>query len=157
MLLDIRHLNLPVSNARHELTRRRVAWALRPSHDVVSRVDVRTRDVNGPLGGVDIQCSVTVALAAVKQGIVVRNKSADAYAAIQGACARAKEAVARALARRRRLDRSRALIPDTSRPRVGPASETRQMLEYDSKDIDLWKSRTDLSGPTISIARPCHH
>lgn len=105
MLLDVRHLKLPVSDALHEFTRRRVERALRPFHETVSRVDVRTRDVDGPRGGVDIQCTVTVELTAVKQRVVVRSKSADAYAAVQGACARLNVAISRALGRQRRLDR----------------------------------------------------
>jgi hypothetical protein len=46
---------------------------------------VRTKDVNGPRGGVDIRCTVTAELTMAKQRVVVRNKSVDAYAAIQGA------------------------------------------------------------------------
>jgi regulator of nucleoside diphosphate kinase len=129
MQLDIRHLNLPVSDALREFTRRRVERALRPYQENVFRVDVRTKDVNGPRGGVDTRCTVTVELTAAKQKIVVRNKSVDAYAAIQGACARINEALSRALGRQRRLDRFGAPAPAAASPRGERASEAERETE----------------------------
>lgn len=120
MLLEIRHVNLPVSDALQEFTQRRVARALRPFQSNVSRVDVRIRDVNGPRGGIDKRCRVTVELAAVKQKVVVESKSADAYAAVQRACARLSEAVSRALTRQRRLDRFGVSPPKAAPPRTAP-------------------------------------
>ena len=105
MLLDVRHLNVPVSDELREFTRRRVVRALRPFQESVSRVDVRTRDVNGPRGGIDIWCTVIIVPTNVRQRVVVRSKSVDAYAAIQDACARVNEALSRALGRQRRLER----------------------------------------------------
>lgn len=105
MRIDIRHLSFPVSDALQQFTDRRITRALRPFHAAVSRVNVRTKDVNGPRGGTDIECRVTVTLAAIEQPVVVTSKSADAYAAIQRASARLHEAVSRALGRRRRLAR----------------------------------------------------
>ena len=121
MLLEIRHVNLPVSDALQEFTQRRVARALRPFQSNVSRVDVRIRDVNGPRGGIDKRCRVTVELAAVKQKVVVQSKSADAYAAVQGACARLSEAVSRALTRQRRLDRFDVSPPRAAPPQTAPS------------------------------------
>jgi regulator of nucleoside diphosphate kinase len=67
---------------------------------------VRIKDVNGPRGGIDIECSVMVELASVGRPVVVTGKGADAYAAILEAYARLREAVSRALERRRRIERS---------------------------------------------------
>ena len=76
---------------------------------------MRTKDVNGPRGGIDIECSIVAALASIKQPIVVTGKGADAYAASLEACARLREAVSRALERRRRVERS-----GVSRSRAAP-------------------------------------
>ena len=54
MLLEVRHINLPVSDALQEFTQRRVERALRPFYSNVSRVDVRITDVNGPDGGIAV-------------------------------------------------------------------------------------------------------
>ncbi len=122
MLVDIRHLNFSVSDALHEFTHRRVTRALWPFQEAVSRVDVRTRDVNGPRGGIDIECSVTVALNSIEQPVVITSKGADAYAAIQSACTRLHEAVSRTLGRRRRIERSAAPPSRTAPRRTATAS-----------------------------------
>src|SRR5437762_894097 len=116
MLLEVRHINLPVSDALQEFTQRRVERALRPFHSNVSRVDVRITDVNGPDGGIDKRCSVTAELAGAKQKTVVHSENADAYAAVQEACARLSEAVSRALSRRARLDRFGTPSPNAAPP-----------------------------------------
>lgn len=152
-MLEIRHVNLPVSDALQEFTQRRVARALRPFQSNVSRVDVRIIDVNGPRGGIDKRCRVTVELAAVKQKVVVQSKSADTYAAVQGACARLSEAVSRALTRRRRLDRFGVSPPRAAPPPLPakaediPAPESHIMVtamdhERLQKVIQTWSDDT---------------
>jgi regulator of nucleoside diphosphate kinase len=111
MNLDIRYVNLPVSDALEEFTRTRMARALRPFRGHVERITVRLEDINGPRGGLDKRCSVTAELAAVKRKVVVENKSSDAYDAVQEACARLAEAVGRALTRRRRKERFGTPVP----------------------------------------------
>lgn len=105
MNLDIRSLNVPVSEALAEFARERVARSLRPFLASVERVDVRFQDLNGPRGGVDKLCTVTVALTGFKRSVVVKSTSADAYDAVQHACVRVAQSVARALTRRRQLER----------------------------------------------------
>jgi len=123
MLLEVRHINFPVSDALHEFTQRRVERALRPFHSSVSRVDVRITDVNGPGGGIDKRCSVTAELAGAKQKTVVHSENADAYAAVQDACARLREAVSRALSRRARLDRFGTPSPKATASPAAPSPE----------------------------------
>jgi putative sigma-54 modulation protein len=96
MLIEVRHINLPVSDALREFTQRRVERALRPFHSNIARVDVRITDVNGPEGGIDKRCSVTAELAGAEQKTVVHSENADAYAAVQDACARLSEGLTRA-------------------------------------------------------------
>jgi regulator of nucleoside diphosphate kinase len=132
MLIDIRHLDHPVSDALNRFTERRVARALRPFQEAVAHVDVRTKDVNGPRGGIDIECSVKIDLAPVGQPVIVSGKGADPYVAVMRATARLHEAVSRALGRQRRTARPRASVsgaplqptsaepkPDKATPDVG--------------------------------------
>jgi regulator of nucleoside diphosphate kinase len=105
MRLDVRHVNIPVSDALQEFTQRRVERALRPFLASVRRVDVRIGDVNGPRGGVDMRCTMTAEVAATRRNVVVRSKAADAYAAVHLASGSLGEAVSRVLTRRRRVDR----------------------------------------------------
>src|SRR5690242_15146440 len=93
MLLEVRLIDLPVSDALREFTRRRVARALRPFESRIIRVEIRITDENGPDGGIDKRCSATVELAGIKQKVVVQTEGADAYATVQDVCARLGEAV----------------------------------------------------------------
>lgn len=122
MLIDMRHLNVPVSDGLYEFTKRHITRALQPFEDAVSRVDVRTKDVNGPRGGIDVECSVMVTLASVEQPVIITGEGTDAYAAILDARARLHEAVSRALGRRRRIGRSRSSHSRAAPPRTTTVS-----------------------------------
>jgi regulator of nucleoside diphosphate kinase len=119
MLLDVRLIDLPVSDALREFTQRRVSRALRPFESKIIRVELRITDVNGPNGGIDKRCKATAELAGIKRKIVVEAEGADAYATVQDACARLGEAVSRSLGRRARLDRFGA-SPSTAAPPPAP-------------------------------------
>lgn len=105
MIVDVRYVNVPVSDALEEFTHRRVGRALRPFRGSVARVDVRLQDVNGPRGGIDKQCSATAELVEIRRPVVVKTTRADAYEAVQETCTRLAESVSRALTRRRWLGR----------------------------------------------------
>lgn len=122
MLIQIRHLNTPISDALREFAHRRVRRALQPFQEAVSRVDVQTRDVNGPRGGVDTECSITVESDLLDQPLIVTGMGEDPYAAVPAASARLHEAVSRALTRRR-LDRFGVSPDKAAAQRTAPASE----------------------------------
>lgn len=105
-MIEVRHINLPISDALRDFARKRVERALRPFRGRVRRVEVRISDTNGPRGGVDKRCVVTVRLA-LPGGpkIVIQSARPDAYAAVQRSCDRLGRAIARALERRQRLER----------------------------------------------------
>lgn len=137
MLIDIRYLGRPVSDALHDFATRRVTRALRPFQDSVSRVDIRIKDVNGPRGGIDIECGVTVALAPVDQPVIIESEGADAYAAVMAATARLHEAVSRALGRGRRIPRPRAPV---SGQRRAPVENEREEAEQEEAASDARSS-----------------
>lgn len=130
MIVDVRYVNLPVSDALEEFTQRRVSRALRPFRGSVERVDVHLQDVNGPRGGMDKQCSATAVLAKVRRPVVVKTKRPDAYEAVLATCTGLAEAVSRALTRRRWLGRFGVQPRQIETP---PSSPTATTIPSDSR------------------------
>lgn len=62
MELNLRALHLPVPQPLEEHVRSRLDFALGHFSGQIRRVDVRLADLNGPRGGVDKRCRVSVAL-----------------------------------------------------------------------------------------------
>lgn len=105
MKIDIRFRGLEGSDALREHILRRIDFKLRRFSRQVSSVLVRLGDVNGPRGGVDKSCQVTVrgpALGATQ----IEDVNADAYTAVDLAVERAGHAVARGLGRVRTIGRT---------------------------------------------------
>jgi hypothetical protein len=67
---------------------------------VVERVTVRIRDVNGPRGGVDIACRIKVVLSRLPS-VVVERRTTRLESSFAGALAAAGSSVSHALMRRR--------------------------------------------------------
>lgn len=134
MLIDMRHLNVPVSDGLYEFTKRYIIRALQPFEEAISRVDVRTKDVNGPRGGIDVESSVMVTLASVEQPVIITGKGTDAYAAILDARARLHESVSRALGRRRRIGRSGRSRSRAPAPRMTTASASKETTASGPKE-----------------------
>lgn len=68
----------------------------------VERLVIRLKDVNGPKGGDDKECSVEVKLVS-HAPIVVSKRSSDAYASIRKALGRASRTTIRKLNKRRAI------------------------------------------------------
>ncbi|HJQ53971.1 MAG TPA: hypothetical protein VJ825_09010 [Gemmatimonadaceae bacterium] len=66
----------------------------------VERVTVRIRDVNGPRGGVDIECRIKVVLSRLPS-VVAERRAKNFEGAFGGALAAASRAVSQAVRRRR--------------------------------------------------------
>ncbi len=98
MNMDIQGVNLHLTDAIVEHTRRRVGAALDQHAEDVQRVDVRLRDLNGPKGGVDMQCEIIVKLATGDE-VLIKKAEVDLYSVISHAADSLKVSV------NRRLDR----------------------------------------------------
>jgi ribosome-associated translation inhibitor RaiA len=99
MKIDVRFVGLePSDPLRHQATRR-VHFHLSRYWRDIGAVHLRISDVNGPRGGVDKKCQVTVRGRFAT--VLVADRSRDAYAAVDMAVKRAGRAVARALERTR--------------------------------------------------------
>ena len=79
------------------LARRRLEFALRRFGARVRSLTVRVADLNGPRGGLDKRCLVTIRLTSPRRLIVVEDTDAEAEVAIGRAADRASRVVARAV------------------------------------------------------------
>ena len=87
-------------NAMHRHVERRLRLALGASSASIRSATVRLADVNGPRGGLDQKCALSVELSPA--GLVHAEAiDADAIAAFETAAGRAGRAVRRAIERRR--------------------------------------------------------
>ena len=100
MEFQLRGQRLALSDALKAYTERRVGFALAGITEHVKDVDIRLRDVNGPRGGIDKSCAITVAIR--RLGVVFASaRGVDAYATIDRAASRIRSVLARRLSRRR--------------------------------------------------------
>lgn len=88
------------TQAIRDYAQRRLKTALGRYQSVLASVQVRLADVNGPRGGVDKHCVVEVG-GPTMAPIIVRERDADLYIAIDRAADRIDRATARRIARRR--------------------------------------------------------
>ena len=89
-----------------ELAERRLLFALARFDSKVDRVSLVVGDENGPRGGIDKACSVSVKLHRLPE-VRVSSKDADVSASIAHAADRAGRAVSRAIERSQQFDRHR--------------------------------------------------
>ena len=83
---------------------RRLKFALGRFGSAIRQVTVRVADINGPRGGADKRCRITVALrGAGSDSITVDFSDANLYAAVVRACDRAERAIGRAFERKRAM------------------------------------------------------
>ena len=107
-------MNISISN-RNELlteslrrhTERRLLFALSRFDSRIRHVDVVLSDENGPRGGIDKVCRITVSLNQATD-VVIRNKDAEMTRCISKASERAGRSVARSIEKTKLFDRSRA-------------------------------------------------
>lgn len=104
MRIEFRFRALESSNRLRDYAVRRIHFQLSRFGPEISSVVVRLGDVNGPKGGIDKQCQLTVRGKRVST-VVVENVSADVYAAVDLSVERAGRAVGRALERARGFKR----------------------------------------------------
>ncbi|REJ68244.1 MAG: HPF/RaiA family ribosome-associated protein [Planctomycetota bacterium] len=89
---------------QREFAERRLMFALARFESRIQRVKVVVNDVNGPRGGVDQHCRITVQLRRMRD-VVVSNRDVDLKNCVARAADRAGRAVARAVDRFHQFDR----------------------------------------------------
>jgi ribosomal subunit interface protein len=101
-----------ITPSLREYLERRLHAAFAPVRGRIADVAVRLRDLNGPRGGRDMQCQVSVTIPG-KPAVVVREVQENMYNAIDRAVKRAAYRVSRVSSRRRQI------VRQASRPIVG--------------------------------------
>jgi len=89
---------IKTSEAQYDYVMTKVGAAAVRLKDAACTIDVRLKDVNGPKGGIDKQCSIVVTppgLATLR----LEEQAADYYAAINAAAATLKKSLAKSLER----------------------------------------------------------
>lgn len=86
--------------ALREYLERRLQAAFAPLGGKIAEIVVRLRDLNGPRGGCDMQCQVSVTMPG-KPAVVIREVQENMYNAIDRAVKRAVYRVSRIASRRR--------------------------------------------------------
>ena len=110
MRLSVVDRNSLLSNELHELLERRLSFALSRFDSRIMRVTATFEDVNGPRGGTDKLCRITVKLVR-SPDVVVSDQDSDLGKCIAHASDRAGRAVARSIDRSQQI---RRLTPQDS-------------------------------------------
>ena len=109
MELSIKGHDLDLSESLRAYTERRLRCSLGGFAKRLESIEVRFSDVNGPRGGTDKNCAITVILRQL--GIVfARAKGVNAFSTVDCAASRVRSALARRLGRHR-ADRRRRRWP----------------------------------------------
>ena len=106
MRLDLRTKHVELTEDLRNHVDRRLRFALTRFGSRIRRLSVGLTDVNGPKGGVDIQCRVQADLAS-GETLVVREVRADPFTAVAGASERIAHSITRRLDRLKDARRGR--------------------------------------------------
>lgn len=109
MNIEIRSQGFKISEAMRGYTEHRLHFALRKFAGKLGAVTVRFSDVNGPRGGVDKLCRISVEVPP-SATVAMQAINANLYTAIDRAAVCTERSLARRLRRRRDLRRGRISI-----------------------------------------------
>ncbi|SIO65886.1 Ribosome-associated translation inhibitor RaiA [Singulisphaera sp. GP187] len=101
MQLDMRGVNYELQDELKDHIERRLRFALGRFASRIERIAVRISDVNGPRGGIDKRCRISIGL--IPKGVVmIEGAGDDPFILVADAAKRARQSVRRNLERRRR-------------------------------------------------------
>ena len=108
MRLDIRSRNVAVTSELRQHIDRRVGQALNRFEQHVGSVQVALTDVNGPKGGLDKVCRLTVVVAGCDQ-IAVTEYGSNLFRIVDRVADRVKQRVSSVIEKVRRFDPARSI------------------------------------------------
>ena len=88
-----------LTDALHEYTQRRLAYAVSFAGDYIQRITVRLSDINGPKGGEDKRCKLVLKMQGMPS-VIIEDTESNLYTAIDRAVERASRTLARVLKRK---------------------------------------------------------
>ncbi len=98
-----------LNDEMRELAERRLLFALSRFDSRIDSVDLVVEDENGPRGGIDKSCRVTVTLRRAA-GVIISDKDSDLARCLSRVAERAGRSVARAIEKTQQFGRDRASI-----------------------------------------------
>jgi hypothetical protein len=98
-----------MTNETHEFAERRICFALSRFSSKIRRITLVLEDLNGPRGGVDKSCRITVELRRMSD-VVLTARDNEVRPCVARAAERVGRAVARAMERDRQFDRRRPFV-----------------------------------------------
>ncbi|SBS31994.1 Sigma 54 modulation protein / S30EA ribosomal protein [Marinomonas spartinae] len=98
MKIKVQARRLSLTKSLKAYVKRRLNFALNSRYDNIQRVTVMLTDVNGPKGGEDKHCQVLVKINGQKE-VVINERQADMYYAIDSAATRTGRTVSRRIER----------------------------------------------------------
>jgi len=108
MQLDIRSRNVAVTGELRQHIERRVGQALNRFKPYISSARIALTDVNGPKGGMDKVCRLTVVLAG-SDPVAVTEYGSNLFQIVGRLSDRINQRVSSALAKARRFDSTRSI------------------------------------------------
>lgn len=114
MLISITDRSDLLDESLQELAERRIRFALSRFDSRVSRIELVVADENGPRGGVDKFCRLTVRLKRARE-VVIKDRDESIGACISRVAERAARSVAREIERQQSFDRSRPVLANAPR------------------------------------------
>lgn len=106
MRVAIQSSGFEMTQALRSYTEHRLATALGWARRHTRKLAVWLSDVNGPRGGIDKRCKIQVQLDSGQQ-VIIEEREADLYAAIDRAAERADRAIVRQVERARQFTHER--------------------------------------------------
>lgn len=100
MQTEISSQDFTITSALERAIRDKISTSTKAYADNVTRFVVRLKDLNGPKGGEDKECSVEIQFAN-QPSVFVRKRSSNAYCSIRKAIGRASRIALRKLSKRR--------------------------------------------------------
>lgn len=103
--------NLNINDTLRNFIKDKASVSFSRFNYLVSKVEVRITDENGPKGGEDKSCLVRITSHHL-QDIVIKSRDKDSYASISQAFHRAKQTLARRLKHLQSINKQQANDPD---------------------------------------------
>jgi putative sigma-54 modulation protein len=126
MRVAIQSSGFAMTNALRLSTEHRLATALGWARGHMRKLAVWLSDVNGPRGGIDKRCKIQVQLDNGRE-VIIEEREADLYAAIDRAAERADRAIVRQVERTREFAHERMPSPlEAGKDADGPDTPDRR-------------------------------
>lgn len=145
MKTHIQAMDFSLTNALESFIKQHTEKSMRASANLIDHVSVRLKDLNGPKGGCDKECSVEVVIPN-SPSIVVTKRNSNAYACIREALGRAARVTLRKISRKRSnaLPRGLRQMNTSAADFLPPETAQEELHEFDEFAYPQTSSKTSI-------------